>query len=314
MSFEKWLARLESFPWWDAPTEWARTAFTSAWFVKEPDAEGSFLVETKYDTYDVFPPKSYSVNDSYYDEAWWEQEGQQVSIDALGKWQFLYGLEEVSLPDASSRVPQEVGVILIGGWRRHVNAEDAEADSQEISSDPETFREYLSQTIGVSERKLWVFACLLDSYNLGFAIVPKYGQIHTYEMTDLEVATANPETVIASRLPSVNLRNSGVGITSYSFSVSGTGNSHPVEDAWYEDMKLAINRALTSPQSLLAALSQVTRWTSESEWTSGGVEVELQSIRDYLNSPEASRHFGALESGGYAVAIIPLGGRTIWRP
>lgn len=319
VSFESWLNKLESFPWWDSPTEWAATAYQGSWFIKQPDTDGCFLVDTKYDVYEVFPPLSYSVNDSWYDEEWWLEQGQPVHIGALGKWQFLYGLRGLHLPVPHASVPQEIWPVLRGGWimavdRPRRNFWSRKTKNVKQDNEPEDFREYLAQSIGITEHDLWVFSCLLDSCNLGFAITPAEGRIETYEMSDFEVATASPEIAILSHAPTSNFRNIGVGTTSLSFAASGTGGSNPVDDLWYRETIQAINRAISSPADLFEAISMATRWTSDPRWRKGFVLEPLQNLQAYLTSEIAKDHFQMLQEAGYAVAIIPLGGRTIWRP
>jgi hypothetical protein len=180
--------------------------------------------------------------------------------------------------------------------------------------DPKDFRGYLAQSIGVTDYDLYVFSCLLDSYNLAFAITPAEGRIETYEMSDFEVATASPEIAVGSHSPSSNLRNVGVGITSFSFGVSGTGDSNPVDDHWYKETIQVINRAINSPTDLFEAISMATRWTTDAKWLKGFVREPLQNLQDYLTSQTAKDHFQVLHEAGYAVALVPLGGRTIWRP
>jgi hypothetical protein len=319
VSFESWLKKLESFPWWDSPTEWAATAYQGSWFIKQPDTDGCFLVDTKYDVYEVYPPLSYSVNDAWYEEEWWLEQGQPVQIEALGKWQFLYGLRELHLPIPHASVPQEIWPVLQGGWSTSVDRPRRKFWSRKTKTvkqdvDPEDFRGYLAQSIGVTDYDLYVFSCLLDSYNLAFAITPAQGRIETYEMSDFEVATASPQVAVGSHSPSSNLRNVGVGITSFSFGVSGTGGSNPVDDLWYKETIQAINRAISSPADLFEAISMATRWTSDPKWLKGFVREPLQNLQAYLTSQTAKDHFQVLHEAGYAVALIPLGGRTIWRP
>lgn len=319
MSFENWLRKLESFPWWDSPTDWAATAYQGSWFIKQPDTEGSFLVDTKYDVYEVYPPLSYSINDSWYEEEWWIEQGQPVPIEALGKWQFLYGLRGLHLPIPGAGVPQEIWPVLRGGWSTAVEPPRRKFWSRRTKTvrqhvDPEDFKEYLAQSIGITEHDLWILSCLLDSYNLGFAFTPSQGRIETYEMSDFEVATASPEMAVVSHSPSSNFRNIGVGTTSLSFAASGTGGSNPVDDRWYKETIQAINRAISSPADLFEALSMATRWTSHPRWLKGFVRKPLQNMQDYLTSDTAKDHFQMLHEAGYAVALIPLGGRTIWRP
>ncbi len=318
MTFDNWRTRLEAFSWWDAPTNWFDTAFESAWFIKSEDAEGSFLVDTKYDTYEVFPSLSYSINDSWHEEEWWKEQGQSVPVESLGKWQHLYGLRGLHLPTQNTTA-QEIWVFLRGGWSTSVDPPKKRSfwrrnlPIAHPKGEPEDFRQYLSQTLGLTEHDLWVFSCVLDSYNLGFALVPLEGQINTYEMTNLQVATAKPEIVIALHLPSSNLRNVGVGVTSFSFSVSGTGGSVSVDDVRYEDTVKAINKPLTRPEALMEAMELATRWATDSKWYSRSLREPLENLRSYLASQAAIEHFEMLREGGYAVAIIPLGGRTIWR-
>jgi len=319
MSFENWMRKLESFPWWDSPTDWVESAYQGSWFIKRPDTDGSFLVDTEYDVYEVFPPLSYSINDSWYEEEWWIEEGQFVQIEALGKWQFLYGLRGLHLPIPDASVPQEIWVVLQGGWSTSIDAPKRKFWSRKTTAlkqaiDPQDFRGYLAQSIGVTEHDLYVFSCLLDSYNLGFAFTPSQGRIETYEMSDFEAATASPEIAVASHSPSSNLRNVGVGLTSFSFGVSGTGGSHPVDDLRYKETIQAINRAICSPEDLFECISMATRWTSDPQWLKGFVREPLQNLQNYLTSQTANDNFRMLHEAGYAVALIPLGGRTIWRP
>ncbi len=319
MSFESWLRKLESFPWWDSPTDWAATAYQGSWFIKQPDTDGFFLVDTKYDVYEVFPPLSYSVNDAWYEAEWWLEQGQPVQIEALGKWQFLYGLRELHLPIPQASVPQEIWPVLQGGWSTSVDRPRRKFWSRKTKTvkqdvDPKDFRGYLAQSIGVTDYDLYVFSCLLDSYNLAFAITPAEGRIETYEMSDFEVATASPEIAVGSHSPSSNPRNVGVGITSFSFGVSGTGDSNPVDDHWYKETIQVINRAISSPTDLFEAISMATRWTTDAKWLKGFVREPLQNLQDYLTSQTAKDHFQVLHEAGYAVALVPLGGRTIWRP
>jgi hypothetical protein len=309
---------LESFPWWDSPTKWAATAYKGAWFIKKPDTDGSFLVDTEHDVYEVFPPLSYSINDSWYKDDWWLEVGQPVQIESLGKWQFLYGLRGLHLPLTQSSVPQEIWVLLQGGWSTSVDAPKRRFWKPKIKpvenrTEPEDFREYLAQTTGLTEHDLWVFSCLLDSFNLGLAFVPSNGQIKTYEMSELLAATQSPEIVATSYHPSINLRNVGVGMTSFSFGVSGSGGSNPIDDSWYRDTLKSINTPINSPDELLRSLTLATRWTSE-RWHKGFVTKPLEDVRNYLVSQPAQEHFRALSAAGYAVALIPLGGRTIWMP
>lgn len=320
MSFENWLANLESYPWWNTRREWSKTEVEGAWFIKPEDADGSFLVDTTSDTLEVFPPRSYTINDSWPEEKWWLEEGQPVSVDQLGKWLFLYGLSGLHLPEPDSTLPQEIWVVLQGGWSTAVmppkkkrfwhRAEESIAPIPE----PKDFREYLAQSIGVTELDLYVFSCLLDSYNLGFALIPSRGVIDTYEMSDLQAATAEPASVVVSHSPSSNLRVVGVGVTSSSFGVSGTGGSHNLEDGWYAETLTVINKPFVTSKSFLEALDLATRWNREPRWKSGWVSEPLENIRSYLSSEQAIEHFQMLADAGYAVAIIPLGGRTIWRP
>jgi hypothetical protein len=318
VKFEQWLSRLESFPWWDSTSDWASNAYEGSWFIKPPDADGSFLVATKYDVYEVSPPLSYSINDEVYEDEWWNEQGQFVPIEALGKWQFLYGLRGLHLLSQNSTVPQEIWVALQGGWSTVVPA-PKEPDSTTSKTDhhlvdPHDFRSYLARSIGLTEHDLYVFACLLESYNLGFAFTPTQGRIETFEMSDFEVATASPEVAIIDRSPSSNLRNVGIGMTSYSFGVSGSGGSHAVDDGWYRDTIRVINRAISNPEDFFNAISLATRWKSETKWISGFVSEPLGNLQAYLRSETADVHFQLLSEAGYGVAIIPLGGRTIWIP
>jgi hypothetical protein len=318
VKFEKWLSRLESFPWWDSPTDWAANAYEGSWFIKAPDADGSFLVATKYDVYEVSPPLTYSIDDSVYEREWWKKQGQSVPIEALGKWQFLYGLRGLHLPSTNSIKPQEIWVALQGGWSAAVPAPN-ESDLNSWNPgqqlvEPQDFRGYLARTIGLTEQDLYVFSCLLDSYNLGFAITPTHGRIDTYEMSDYEVATASPEIAVLGRSPSSNLRIVGVGFTSYSFGVSGSGGSHTLDDRWYNETVRAINRVISTPEDLFVSISMATRWTSDPKWLSGFVSQPLKNLQAYLTSQSAIENFQVLNEAGYGVALIPLGGRTIWAP
>jgi hypothetical protein len=133
-------------------------------------------------------------------------------------------------------------------------------------------------------------------------------------MSDFEIATASPEIAILSHASTSNFRNIGVGTTSLSFAASGKGGSNPVDDRWYKETIQAINRAISSPADLFEAISMATRWTSDPKWLKGFVLEPLQNLQAYLTSEIAKDHFQMLHEAGYAVAIIPLGGRTIWRP
>lgn len=327
MNVEAWLANLKQFPWWDKPTQWLSDAFESAWFIKNPDEDGSFLVETKYDTYEVFPPLSYQQNDSYYEESWWVQSGTQVQVSQLGKWEYIYGLRGERLADPKSIEAQELWPLMEGGWA--ATPRDTQT-SHSISQffgfrkaallagskkAPKSFREYLARSIGVSDSALWFFASELSSFNLGFTFTPVGGKIATFEMSNLEVSTDPAVEVFEKFQPSDDLRKVGVGITSYSWAVSGTGGSKPLADDRFQDILRAINTPITTPKGLIDALQLVTREFNQK--TLGSRKARKWAIVEvfrYLMSDSATEHFKQLEAAGFAVALMPMGGRTLWRP
>jgi hypothetical protein len=98
-------------------------------------------------------------------------------------------------------------------------------------------------------------------------------------------------------------------MSSLSYSTSGNGGSHPLNDEIFEAMVSVINKPIGTPDSLLKAMETFSLNLGGSD-----MPKELRQVMKYLLSPKAKEHFQCLQELGYSVALIPLGGRTIWSP
>lgn len=305
---QNWIEELKSLPWWDTETAWGKEP-DPIWFVKPDDTEGYFLVDAN-DTYVVYPELSYQYDDQGYDGAWWLETGTQVELRQIGKWQHLYGLRGPSLPRVESKDSEDVGIQIEGGWGTVPDsAPKFWQRTKPLITQAKNFNQHLASKIGLLESDVWVFASALTTYNLGLSIVPTHGRIDTYEMSNLEVATANPNSVSNKYSPTSNFRKVGVGMRSLSFITSGTGGSHPLNDELFEAMVSVINKPLETPVSLLNAMESFSL-----NLDSLDIPKELRQVRKYLLGSKAKEHFACLQELGYSVALIPLGGRTIWSP
>ena len=305
-----WLRELESFDWWDTETAWGKEFVNGIWFVKPDDTEGYFLVDAN-DTYVVYPEESYQIDDQGYEGSWWLESGTQVELRQIGKWQYLYGLRGPSLPGVDSRNSQDLGIQMEGGWAAspHYSRSKFWQRTQPLIVQAKNINQHLAMKTGLLERDLWVFASTLTTYNLGLSIVPTRGIIRTYEMSNIDVATAEPNSVVSKYEPTSNFRKVGVGMRSLSFSTSGTGGSQAMNEELLEATVSVINKPITSPALLLKTLE-----TFSVRLDGKDMPKELRQINKYLRSPKAKGHFECLDELGYSVALIPLGGRTIWSP
>ena len=335
MDFEEWVADLRTKPWYTTPTPEAEGEKRITYFDVPDDSTlfdspgdavgheaGSFLVEQEYETYEVFPGLSYQINDSLMNTIndggkfdikapwWWEDTAVSVPRLALGKWQSLHGFCEPVLPNPALGEPQEIWVSINGGWMWTPDDDD----------DDPSFRSHLAKSMQVSDWALWKVACRLTSRNLGLAIVPAAGKLITYELSCLEVALASPSEVVEGFTPCENLKRIGVGRYSNSGMVSGTGGSTEMTAAEYQRILNSINRPFTSASELLEALRSCTesfeakvtrpRFLGKKPRKSRRDEADIET---YL-SGRGEGHFAKLAAAGYAVALIPLGGKTIWVP
>lgn len=325
LNFEEWVADLRAKKWYLQPEPEADGEARNTYFDLEADASdheaGSFLVAYEYETNHVFPGLSYQIDDwgrdftdrgdGEFEEApwWWEETATPVPRLALGKWLSLHGFSEPVLPDANSREPQEVWVAINGGWMWTPG---------QLRT---TFRTHLAWTIGVKDRALWWLGSILTTRNVGLAIVPAEGRLISYELGSLEVALAQPAEVVDRFSPCKDLRRIGIGRVSYSFSVSGMGASKDgMPDGEYAQIIDSINRPIRSAQQFLESLRSCT----------GLFEEKLAKPRFFGRKPPqrrrdeneifeylqrgAEEHFTKLTEAGYALALIPLGGKTIWVP
>lgn len=323
-----WLTKLDGYSWWDKPLPWLKESEFNFWFIPSSEGdEGYFLVDTESDTYEVFPPLSYQMNDSFYSDEWWLKEGVRVQFSELGKWQFLYGLHGPRLPKPSKLVAQEIWPLIRGGWNATPRTRGKspswigklfglrEKHIWSLKQEPSSFREYLSQAMNVSDEALWDFASLLTSFNLGFAFIPISGNVSTFEMQSLEVATSSPDALLGKYKPVRNLRKVGVGTTSLSWGISGTGGSKRLNPQRYREILGAINRPITTPKAFIAAVEVVTREFNQKTFRKKDYSQRmLPQVLVYLQSQAAVMHFEELVAAGYAPALIPLGGRTFWWP
>lgn len=333
MNFDEWVADLRTKAWYKAPTPEAEgekrvTYFDlpddSTYFESPADAveheAGSFLVDADHETYEVFPGLSYQINDSFMNTIddggefvikapwWWEDTAVSVPRLALGKWQSLHGFCEPVLPNPSLGEPQEIWVSINGGWMW--NPHDGHP----------SFRSHLAESMQVSDMALWKLASRLTSRNLGLAIVPSAGTLITYELSCLEVALASPSEVVEGFTPCEDFKRIGVGRYSHSGAASGTGASDEMTAAEYQRILNSINKPFTSASELLEALRACTesfdgkvtrpRFLGKKPRMSGRDEADIVV---YL-SGRGEGHFVKLADAGYAVALIPLGGKTIWVP
>jgi hypothetical protein len=305
---QNWLEELKALPWWDTETAWGKKS-DPIWFVKPDDTEGYFLVDSN-DTYVVYPELSYQIDDQWYDGSWWLETGTQVELHQIGKWQFIYGLRGPSVPRVESKDSEDIGIQIEGGWG---NMPDSFSKfwqrTKPVITQAKNFNQHLARKIGLLESEVWVFASELTTYNLGLSIIPTHGRINTYEMSNLEVATADPNVVSNKYSPTSNFRKVGVGMSSLSYSTSGNGGSHPLNDEIFEAMVSVINKPIRTPDSLLKAMETFSLNLGGSD-----MPKELRQVMKYLLSPKAKEHFQCLQELGYSVALIPLGGRTIWSP
>jgi hypothetical protein len=82
-----------------------------------------------------------------------------------------------------------------------------------------------------------------------------------------------------------------------------------LNDELFEAMVSVINKPLETPVSLLNAMESFSL-----NLDSLDIPKELRQVRKYLLGSKAKEHFACLQELGYSVALIPLGGRTIWCP
>ena len=304
-----WLRELESFDWWDSKTKWGKSAENRTWFIRQDDTEGYFLVDDDRDTYVVYPEISYQIDDQGYDGPWWLENGTQVGIECMGKWKHMYGFHGPSLPQTNSGTPQDIGIQIEGGWAQPKETRQFLKRAKSVVSNPKNFNQYVARVIGLVEGDIWVFASALVTFNIGLALVPVSGRLDTFEMSNLEIATADPEIVVSKYEPSKNLRKVGIGVKGHSFMTSGSWQSEPVNDEKFESMVDVLNQPLITAGALHDALGEISN-----ELRGQTLSKELRRIHKYLVSPKAEQLFECLQEAGYSVALIPLGGRTIWKP
>ena len=80
-----------------------------------------------------------------------------------------------------------------GGWAAstHYSRSKFWQRTQPLIVQAKNFNQHLAMKTGLLERDVWVFASALTTYNLGLSIVPTHGRIRTYEMSNIDVATAD---------------------------------------------------------------------------------------------------------------------------
>lgn len=331
MNFEEWVADLRSKDWYKQPEPEADGEDHNTYFNLETDSTehepGSFLVAYDHETYCVYPGLSYQINDTFMnvlvdgngnevlDENgylvkgpwWWEETTTQVPRVAMGKWLGLHGFSDPILTDAKSSEPQEVWVVINGGWMWTPRESRT------------TFRSHLAGSIQVEDEALWWLASILTTRNLGLAIVPRGGKLLTYELDSLDVAVAQPAEIVERFRPCENLRRIGIGRFSFSFSVSGTGASEQeMDEGSFEQVANSVNKPIGSAKDLLEILGSWDDLFDQKRVTAKFFKWKRTKrpnvqIHEYLVG-RAGEHFAKLAEAGYALALIPLGGKTIWVP
>lgn len=313
MNYEEWVADLRSNDWYKQPGPETTGDEHNTYFNLSPESSesepGSFLVDHDWETNHVFPGISYQINDdggtfSEFGEKnpwWWKETATPVPKLALGKWLSLHGFCEPVLPDAKLREPQETWVLINGGWM------------WTPGSSENAFRHYLARSINVEDSALWWLASTLTTVNLGLAVVPVAGKLTTYELGSLDIALAQPTEIVERFSPCEDYRRIGIGRHSYSFSFSGADPLDPgMLEAEYSRTLSFVNKPMSSAKELLDFLESCTEAFDEVN-AGPPTDPDALQIREYLQG-RAEEHFAKLAEAGYALALIPLGGKTIWVP
>lgn len=306
MKFETWLERANQMH------HESVEANQKFYFIKEEGKEGYFAFEYEdWEFWGVEPGEDYESVDQYIgdwseSEKFWRTLGIEVALKDIGKWRALFCTTEPEICDLNRVVAQEVWVCINGFWydmprsATWIGSHHKDAPTGELIS----LRSRIAAETNLHEKVLFELAAELKSLNLGLAIVPLSGSIHTFEMESLEVAIGDPEALAASHLGCQDFRLFGIGKVSYSLGAWKGLESMALSDVWYEKNVVHLNKPLADPKKVNDAIESICEFS----------KFINTDVGQFLNGDLALKLFRCMSEAGYGVAIIPLGGRTLWVP